>query len=164
MTVAAAAIALFALSTAPASGGFRYVPPAEPGFTQAEEVAPEEADIDDAPGSGPAVPGASVFGTSVSGTSVSGASVWRVHEGEMLRGVLARWAARAGAEVLFLTDRRYRLDGEAAFEGEFADAVQAVFRSLSHLPHAPVAARSEGGTTLVVRHRVPGSGGNKAVP
>ncbi|MDE0410409.1 MAG: TcpQ domain-containing protein, partial [Alphaproteobacteria bacterium] len=84
-------------------------------------------------------------------------SVWRVHEGEMLRAVLARWGARAGAEVLFLTDRRYRLDGDAAFEGGFADAAQALFRSLSHLPHAPVAARSEGGTTLVVRHRMPAS-------
>ena len=69
--------------------------------------------------------------------------------------MLARWAGRAGSEVLFLTDRRYRLDGDAAFEGGFADAVQALFRSLSHLPHAPVAARSEGGTTLVVRHRMP---------
>ena len=67
--------------------------------------------------------------------------------------VLARWAERAGSEVLFLTDRRYRLDGDAAFEGGFTDAVQALFRSLSHLPHPPVAARSEGGTTLVVRHR-----------
>ena len=96
---------------------------------------------------GPAVPGASGTGT----------SVWRVHEGEMLRTVLARWAAQAGMEVLFLTDRRYRLDGDAAFEGGFADAVPTLLRSLSHLPHPPVAARSEGGTALVVRHRLPAS-------
>ena len=148
MTVAAAAIALLALSAAPASGGFRYVSPPEPEFTQDEKSAPGEADIDSAPGPGPAV-----LDPSIPGASVSGTSVWRVNEGEMLRAVLARWAGRAGAEVLFLTDRRYRLDANAAFEGGFTDAVQALFRSLSHLPHPPVAARSEGGTTLVVRHR-----------
>ena len=142
MTVATA-IALLALSAGPASGGFRYVPPPEPEFTHEEKSTPGEADTDSAPGPGPAVlePG------------VSGTSVWQVHEGEMLRAVLARWAAPAGVDVVFLTDRRYRLDGHAAFEGAFTDAVQALFRSLSHLPHAPVAARLEGGTALVVRHR-----------
>ena len=84
-----------------------------------------------------------------------GPAVWLARAGETLRAVLARWGARAGTDVLFLTDRRYRLDGAAAFEGGFMDAVQALFRGLSHLPHAPVAARSEGGTTLVVRHRSP---------
>ena len=141
---AAAAIALLALSAAPASGGFRYVPPAESGAVQAEAIAksPGAADIGAPPGPGPAV---------------SDPSVWRVREGEMLRAVLARWAERAGTDVVFLTDRRYRLDGDAEFEGGFADAAQALFLSLSHLPHAPVAARSEGGTTLVVRHRMPAS-------
>ena len=156
MTVAAATIALLALSAAPASGGFRYVPPAEAeaAAEAAETLGPGKdadagaEDVESPPGPGPAV-----LNPSVSGASASGTSVWRVHEGEMLRAVLARWGARAGAEVLFLTDRRYRLDGDAAFEGGFADAVQALFQSLSHLPHAPVAARSEGGTTLVVRHR-----------
>ncbi|MDE0050792.1 MAG: TcpQ domain-containing protein [Rhodospirillales bacterium] len=162
MTVAAAAVALVALSAAPVSGEFRYVAPAEveAAAELAEPPEPEksenagEADIDSAPGSGPAVldPG------------VAATSVWRVYEGEMLRAVLARWAGRAGSEVLFLTDRRYRLDGDAAFEGGFTDAVQALFRSLSLLPHPPVAARSECGTTLVVRHRMPRSGGNEAVP
>ena len=63
--------------------------------------APCREDIEARPG-----PGGAVSGPSVSGTSVSGTSVWRVHEGEMLRGVLARWGARVGTEVLFLTDRR----------------------------------------------------------
>ena len=84
-----------------------------------------------------------------------GPAVWRVNAGETLRAVLARWGARAGADVVFLTDRRYRLDGAAAFEGGLMDAVEALFRGLSHLPHAPVAARPEGGTTLVVTHRAP---------
>ena len=151
MTGAAAVIALLALSAAPASGGFRYVPP-EPELTQAEEVAPGATEIEPPPGSGPAV-----LDPRVSGKGVSGTSVWRVREGEMLRAALARWGVRAGTDVVFLTDRRYRLDGAAVFEGGFADAVQGLFRSLSHLPHAPVAAWSEGGTALVVRHRLPAS-------
>ena len=155
MTGALLAIALLALSAAPVAAGFRYVPPAETGAAQAEAIAksPGGADIGPPPGPGPAV-----MDPRVSGASVSGTSVWRVREGEMLRAVLARWAERAGTDVVFLTDRRYRLDGDAAFEGGFADAVQALFLSLSHLPHAPVAARSGGGTTLVVRHRMRGAG------
>ena len=141
MTGAALAIALLALWAGPTEAGFRYVPP------EAEETAAGEADIGAPPGPGPAV----------SDPGVSGTGVWRVREGEMLRAVLARWAERAGTDVVFLTDRRYRLDGDAAFEGGFADAAQALFLSLSHLPHAPAAARSEGGTTLVVRHRMPAS-------
>ena len=165
MTGAALAIALLALSAAPAAAGFRYVPPAETGAVPAEAIAksPGAADIGPPPGPGPAVSdpsvsGAGVLDPSVSGTSVLDPRVWRVREGEMLRAVLARWAERAGTDVVFLTDRRYRLDGDAAFEGGFADSVQGLFRSLSHLPHAPVAARSEGGTTLVVRHRMRGAG------
>lgn len=148
MTGAALAIALLALWAGPTEAGFRYLPP------EAEETAPGEADIEAPPGPGPAV----------SDPGVSGTRVWRVREGEMLRAVLARWAERAGTEVVFLTDRRYRLDGDAAFEGGFADAAQALLLSLSHLPHAPVAARSEGGVTLAVRHRMPGFHGTEAVP
>ena len=150
---------------APAAAGFRYVPPAETGDVPAEAVAksPGAADIGPPPGPGPAVMDPRVSGTSVLDPRVSGPRVWRVREGEMLRAVLARWAERAGTDVVFLTDRRYRLDGEAAFEGGFADAAQALFLSLSHLPHAPVAARSEGGTTLVVRHRMTGSHETEAV-
>ena len=167
---AALAIALFALSAAPAAAGFRYVPPAETGAVPAEAIAKSlgAADIGPPPGPGTAVFGTSVLDLRVSGASVldprvSGTSVWRVREGEMLRAVLARWAERAGTDLVFLTDRRYRLEGYAAFEGGFVDAVQALFRSLSHLPHPPLAARSEGGTTLVVRHRMPATptGGDK---
>ena len=157
---AALAIALLALSAAPAAAGFRYVPPGETGAVPAEAIAKSAgaADIGPPPGPGPAVSGTSVSDPRVSGTSVLDPRVWRVREGEMLRAVLARWAERAGTDVVFLTDRRYRLDGDAAFEGGFADAAQALFLSLSHLPHAPVAARSEGGTTLVVRHRMRDAG------
>ena len=161
MIGAAAAVALLALWEAPAEAGFRYVPPLEAAAEPAEKGA-GAAEVEAPPGPGPAVTGTSVSGSSVldprvSGASVLGPRVWRVREGEMLRAVLARWAARSGTDVVFLTDRRYRLDGAAALEGGFADAVQGLFRILSHLPHAPVAARSEGGTTLVVRHRMPAS-------
>ena len=165
MTGAALALALLALSAAPAAAGFRYVPPAETGAVPAEAIAksPGAADIGPPPGPGPADLDPRVSGTSVSGASVLDPRVWRVREGEMLRAVLARWAERAGTDVLFLTDRRYRLEGHAALEGGFMDAVQALFGGLSHLPHAPVAARSEGGSTLVVTHRLPASaeGGDK---
>ena len=156
---AALAIALLALSAAPAAAGFRYVPPAETGAVPAEAIAksPVAADIGPPPGPGPAVMDPSGSDPRVSGAGVLDPRVWRVREGEMLRAVLARWAERAATDVLFLTDRRYRLNGDAVFEGGFADAAQALFLSLSHLPHAPVAARSEGGTTLVVRHRMPAS-------
>ena len=159
MTGTALAIALLALWAGPTEAGFRYVPPAETGAVPAEAIAksPRAADIGPPPGTGPAVMEPSVSDPRVSGASVLDPRVWRVREGEMLRAVLARWAERAGADVVFLTDRRYRLDGDAAFEGGLSDAAQALFRSLSHLPHAPVAARSEGGTTLVVKHRMPAS-------
>lgn len=157
---AAVAILLLAASAAPAAAGFRYVPPAEAGASEPAAKgsgpagaargtpAPPDADvlhedIEPFPGPGPAVTGPSVLGT----------SVWRVHAGEMLREALARWGARAGMDVVFLTDRRYRLEGAAGFGGGFADAVQALFEALSHLPHPPVAGRWEGGTTLVVTHR-----------
>ena len=61
----------------------------------------------------------------------------------MLRAALARWGGRAGVDVLFLSDRRYRLEAAAAFESGFMDAVQALFRGLAHLPDPPAAARAE---------------------
>ena len=156
---AALAAVLLALSTAPASAGFRYLPPADTGANQLQPGGDAEAP---ASGSGPAGGGELRRGNVATGEAADiepapgpGPAVWRVDAGETLRAVLARWGAHAGVEVLFLTDRRYRLDGAAAFEGGFMDAVQALFRGLSHLPHAPAAARSEGGTTLVVTHRSP---------
>ena len=141
MRALVAAVLLLA-AIPPASAGFVYVPPA----VDADATGAEE------PGPGGGVPAGADAAVPPAGP---GPAVWRVKAGETLRAVLARWGARDGADVLFLTDRRYRLDGTAAFEGGFGHAVQALFRRLSHLPHAPVAARSEGGTTLVVRHRSP---------
>ena len=170
MTGALLLAAALALDASVAFAGFRYVPPEPP--PAADELpepavrgpVPLAAGAQGAEAGGPAAgPGTRVSGTSVShtsvsgtrvsGTSVSGTSVWGVREGEMLRAALARWGARAGVEILFLTDRRYRLEAAADFEGGFMDAVQALLRGLSHLPHPPVAARAEG-AALVVRHRM----------
>ena len=140
---AAIALALLAASAAPVSAGFRYVPP-EQGVGQAEESAPVPADkkSDEAkPDIGPA-PGL-------------GPSVWRVRAGETLRETLARWGARAGTEVLFLTDRRYRLEGAASFEGPFGEAAQNLLGALAHLPHPPEGVLSEDGRSFVVIHRLP---------
>ena len=167
MTGVAAALVLLAASAAPVSAGFRYVPPAE-AETAAEPAAKGTVagggDMERSPGPGQAVSGAGVSGTSVSRTSVSGASVWRVHAGETLRKALARWGARAGADVVFLTDRRYRLEGAASFGGGFAQATQALFEALAHLPHPPEGAVSSDGGSLSVTHRAPAANHGGTVP
>ena len=82
-----------------------------------------------------------------------GSGRWRVHPKEMLREVLDRWAGRAGMEVLFLTDRRYRLHEGRDFRGSFEEATRALFSSLSHMPHPPAGELRPGGRTLAVLHR-----------
>ena len=84
-----------------------------------------------------------------------GHGVWRVEAGDTLRAVLERWGTRAGVEVLFLTDRRYRLHRGQAFEGAFIDAVRALFFALSHLPHPPAGEFTADGRSLAVTHRAP---------
>ena len=84
-----------------------------------------------------------------------GHDVWRIEAGDTLRAVLERWGTRAGVEVLFLTDRRYRLHRGQAFEGAFIDAVRTLFFALSHLPHPPAGEFTAGGKSLAVTHRAP---------
>ena len=79
--------------------------------------------------------------------------VWRVHAGEMLCEALGRWGAHAGVELMFLTDRRYRLHEGRAFVGSFAEATQGLFAALSHLPHPPAGEMRPGGRTFAVMHR-----------
>ncbi len=87
-----------------------------------------------------------------------GAMRWRVGSEESLRDVLERWSERAGVDVLWLTDRHYRLHEGRVFGGSFADAVGALFFSLSHLPHAPVGELAGDGGVLSVLHRAVGKG------
>ena len=153
--MSAAAAVLIAVAAAPAAAEFRYVAPPEAavGGTRADD-----------PGAVAAEPRAVGAADEGPGNSLPAPPLWHVREGEMLRAVLARWGARADVEVLFLTDRRYRLDGAASLKGGFADAVQGLLRGLGHLPHPPVAARAEGGTTLVVTHRAPRPAGEEDTP
>ena len=81
------------------------------------------------------------------------AGLWQVRAGEMLREALGRWGAHAGIEVLFLTDRRYRLHEGRAFKGSFDEAAMDLFSVLSHLPHPPAGELRPDGRTLAVMHR-----------
>ena len=83
----------------------------------------------------------------------SGAGLWQVRSGEMLRDAMSRWGRRAGVEVLFLTDRRYRLHEGRAFAGSFEDAAGALFAALAHMPHPPVAEARQGGRTYAVLYQ-----------
>ena len=163
-----------AAMTAPAEADFLYVPPREP-------VAAEESGKDRAPAvheaaterndpaSGPARGSPGEATTQTEGTGAhrtesprhadaeplagSGSpGLWRVQAGEMLREAMSRWGAHAGVEVLFLTDRRYRLHEGRTFEGSFDEAAQDLFAVLSHLPHPPTGGMRPGGRTLAVMH------------
>ena len=133
--MAAVVVAMGAVIPA-ASAEFRYVPPAEPVVEAVEQA--------------PAITG------STPGRFVRAG--WRVHAGETLRETLDRWGARAGVDVLFLTDRRYRLGETRTFGGGFAAAAQALFAALAHLPRPPVGELSDDGHTLTVLHRTPNAG------
>ena len=139
----AASIAMAAAATVAAvpgaSAGFRYVPPAEP-VPEAVEPVPDV--IEHAPGQ----------------FSDAGPGGWQVHAGETLRATLNRWGARAGVDVLFLTDRRYRLGENRTFGGGFAAAARTLFAALAHLPRPPVGELSNDGRTLTVLHRARSSG------
>ena len=160
MTVSMAISMVVAMAFATAvHADFLYVPPdetvpiqAEAGGDAAPHLEPEAA------GGASAGPGAHE-----EGAVKSGPDRWHVHAGEMLRDALDRWGGRAGVEILFLTDRRYRLLEGRNFAGSFEEATQALFSALSHLPHRPVGERKGAGRTLAVLHgarpnRVPPAG------
>ena len=135
MIAAAVAMAAAAAVDSGASAGFRYVPPPAPAPAVAGPEAGEPAR--------------------------AGSGGWRVHAGETLREALDRWGARAGADVVFLTDRRYRLGEARTFGGGFGEAARALFAALAHLPRPPVGELSDGGRALTVRHRAPDAGGGR---
>ena len=125
----------------PAAAAFRYIPPGSSG----PDTLPGEPAVSGQPTNDPA--------SEEIGPGVIAADIWRVHPGETLREVLARWGARAGVAVVFLTDRGYRLHGGHSFEGEFFASVEALFSALGHLPHPPDARLAPGGRSLTVTHR-----------
>ena len=85
-----------------------------------------------------------------------GVADWSVAQGETLREALARWSAMVGVELVWLTDRTYRVHETRRFRGTFAEAVGALARSLSGLARAPEAAIAPDGRMLSVTHRIPG--------
>ena len=151
-----------AVTVAAAQAGFLYVPQdeaapraidilGEPAALRAGATLREDTPAAvEVPGSFPARQSAAP----ATGTEEPGPDRWRVHPGEMLRDALARWGGDAGVEVMFLTDRRYRLHEGRRFHGSFGEASQALLAALSHLPQPPVGEIRAGGGTLAVLHRV----------
>ncbi len=82
-----------------------------------------------------------------------GVADWRVKAEETLEAALARWGARAGVDVLWLTDRSYVLHEERTFRGTWSEAVGALLSALSGLAGAPAAELRDGFGTLAVMHR-----------
>lgn len=82
-----------------------------------------------------------------------GVADWTLRQGETLREVLGRWSAMVGVELAWLTDRSYRLHERRSFRGTYAEAVDALARSLSGLARAPSVQLGADGKTLSVRHR-----------
>ena len=155
---------MIAGAAAPASAAFRYVPPANAGPGEVssgeprtvEPGAPETDRIEtDAVGDDAGRVGADRRNRVEPAAAEAAPEPWRVHAGETLREVLARWGVRASVEVQFLTDRRYRLHGAGVFEGGFDGAVQALFKALDHLPHPPAGEFVAGGGSFAVTHRAP---------
>ena len=158
VSMAISMVAAMAFATA-VNAGFVYVPPDETAPVQAE------AGGDAAPQLEPEAAGGAAVGLDAheAGAARPGPDRWHVHPGEMLREALDRWGSRAGVEILFLTDRRYRLHEARSFAGSFGEATQALLSALSHLPHRPVGERKGAGRTLAVLHgarpnRVPPAG------
>ncbi len=85
--------------------------------------------------------------------------VWRVAPGELLADVLARWGGRAGVAIVWLTDRRWRIDQGVTFRGTFDQATRSLLFGLSHLAFAPVAQFAPAAATLAIVHRPPGAPG-----
>ena len=85
------------------------------------------------------------------------AAEWTMATGELLRDVLDRWGASAGVRIVWLTDRRWRLDETRVFQGRFIDATRSLLFALSHLSHAPVAEITADGRSITVVHRGPPS-------
>ena len=181
---AVAAVLAMAAMAPPSSAAFLYVPPEEAnaapvagsgsGGTAAGRPAVRriEERIDDQAG-GVTVPPLQARVRTADGGSGERARVtpeeaaaesglWGIRAGETLRTVLGRWGRRAGIEVLFLTDRRYRLHEGRAFNGSFEEAAHALSGALSHLPHPPAMELRADGGTLAVLHRTRPAGDPRA--
>ena len=149
ISMAGAAVVALALTAPAAEAAFLYVSPHESASTAIEAGDGEVG----------AAVSETVGGEDRPRTAVEAsigdldAGLWHVRPGETLREALRRWGGRAGIEILFLTDRRYRLHEGRTFAGPFPAVADALFAHLSHLPHPPVGERRSEGRTLAVLHR-----------
>ena len=86
--------------------------------------------------------------------------VWEVRRGELLRDTLGRWSDRVGVELVWLTDRRWRLEAGRSYRGDYGSVVQALLWGLSGQPQAPVGELSGTGRgrVLTMLHRPGGTG------
>ena len=186
MAIPAAVVAVLAMAAmaSPSSAAFLYLPPekssATPvagsgsGGTAAGRPTVHGDEVDaGAPVRSVAVPPLQLQTGTAAGRSgerarvapeaaADGSGLWGIRAGETLRTVLERWGRRAGIEVLFLTDRRYRLHEGRAFNGSFGEAAHALSGALSHLPHPPVMELRADGGTLAVLHRTRPAGDPRA--
>ena len=86
-------------------------------------------------------------------TARAGASDWRVWSEETLRSVMSRWGARAGVEVVWRTDRHYRVhDGRVLRGFTFEEASALLFAALGDVPDAPAGRLSEDGVSMAMKH------------
>ena len=83
----------------------------------------------------------------------AGASDWRVWADETLRSVLSRWGARAGVEVVWRTDRHYRVHDGRVFRGvTFEEAAASLFAALGDVSNAPAGRLSGDGSSMAMKH------------
>ena len=83
----------------------------------------------------------------------AGASDWRVWAEETLRSVMSRWGARAGVEIVWQTDRHYRVHEGRVFNARtFEEASASLFAALGGVRDAPVGVLSPDGGSMAVRH------------
>lgn len=83
------------------------------------------------------------------------ATLWRIDAGELLHEVLDRWGMAGGVDIVWLTDRRWRIDEARVYRGSFLDATRQLLFGLSHLPVAPVGELAASGRSLTIVHRAP---------
>lgn len=83
----------------------------------------------------------------------AGASDWRVWADETLRSAMSRWGARAGVEIVWRTDRHYRLHEGRVFRNRtFEEAAALLFAALGDVRDAPAGRLSGDGSSMAVKH------------
>ncbi len=83
----------------------------------------------------------------------AGVADWHVRAEETLRSVMSRWGARAGVEVVWRTDRHYRIQDARVFRDRtFEEAASALFVALGDAPDAPAGRLSADGSSMAMKH------------